>query len=157
MVNYRNHDVGDIKNLVKFHIELYTDKYSFNKEFEDYGIDQLEKVMKKFDKEKDLVLIAEENDTIIGSIIVTHEKKNIAKLTWLNVKPEYKDQGIRRNLIKKALEFCKKKYKGAVLITYSLLDDAKQLYIEEGFRLKTSDRIYKWGQHLTKDLYTLTF
>lgn len=156
MINYRTHDVGDIRRLIEFHYGIYRDKFSFNEEYEQYGIIQLQKIMEGFIPDKDRIFIAEEHGTLIGSAIIKHISSDRAKLSWLNVKPEYIDQPVRRTIVKKAIEFCKKNgYSVIVLTIFSILDDASQIYLEEGFKLVREHKTYLWGQHLSEDTYEL--
>jgi N-acetylglutamate synthase-like GNAT family acetyltransferase len=100
--------------------------------------------------------VAETNGRIIGSIAIAGHSKVDTQLRWFLVHPVYRGLDIGKELIKNALQFCKKcKYKTIFLWTTSELIEAGHLYTRFGFN-KTEEKTHEiWGKKVTEERYDL--
>jgi ribosomal protein S18 acetylase RimI-like enzyme len=154
VIRFRTSRPGDIRDLIGFYRNIYKEKYSFNQEFEEEGISELQGFLEHFSYKMDAICIAEEHGFIVGSIIVSHEGRDKGIISWLHVKPEYRDSNAKANLLKKATEFCtEKEYDTISLKVVSPVEKDIQLYIEEGFKLYSQRKVAKYGLDLTEEIY----
>ena len=91
-------------------------------------------------KEDNIILIAKDNDKIVGYIYVktnylddTHVEKKEAIIDGLYVLEEYRNQGIATNLINEAKKWCIENNLKKVFIHVLANNSAKKLYYKEGF------------------------
>jgi len=147
---------GDIGYLTYLHGIIYAKECSYDQTFEAYVANGLAEFVQSFSPNKDRIWLAEINDQIIGSIAVVGNSKLEAQLRWFLVHPDYRGLGLGRELIKKALLFCKEhKYKTIILWTASELSVARHLYTSVGFR-KTEEKTHEiWGKKVTEERYDL--
>ena len=147
---------GDIGYLTYLHGILYAKEYGYNQTFEAYVANGLAEFVQSSSPDKDRIWLAEINDQIIGSIAIVRASKQEAQLRWFLVHPDYRGLGLGRELIKKALLFCKKhKYKTIRLWTTSELNVARHLYTSIGFK-KTEEKTHEiWGKKVTEEKYDL--
>ena len=147
---------GDIGYLTYLHGILYAKEYGYDQTFEAYVANGLAEFIQAFSPDKDRIWLAEINDQIIGSITIVGNSKLEAQLRWFLVHPDYRGLGLGRELIKKALLFCKEhKYKTIILWTASELNVARHLYKSVGFR-KTEEKTHEiWGKKVTEERYDL--
>ena len=76
------------------------------------------------------------------SITILGHSEADAQLRWFLIHPDYRALGIGKELLKKALHFCKKrKYKHIFLWTTSELTEAAHLYTRFGIN-KTEEKIH---------------
>jgi GNAT superfamily N-acetyltransferase len=147
---------GDIGYLTYLHGILYAKEYGYDHTFEAYVAGGLAEFVQSFTAGKDGIWLAETNSRIIGSIAIVGHSRADAQLRWFLVHPDYRGLGIGKELLKKALQFCKDhKHKTIFLWTTSELMAAGHLYICSGFR-KTEERTHKiWGKRITEEKYHL--
>jgi len=147
---------GDIGYLTYLHGILYSKEYGYDHTFEAYVASGLAEFVQSFNTDEDRIWLAETNGHIIGSIAIVRQSKADAQLRWFLVHPEYRGLGIGKELLKDALQFCKRhKYKNVFLWTTSELIEASHLYTRFGFS-KTEEKTHEiWGKKVTEERYDL--
>jgi len=147
---------GDIGYLTYLHGILYAKEYGYDQTFEAYVANGLAEFVQSSSPDKDRIWLAEINNQIIGSIAIVGHSKLEAQLRWFLIHPDYRRLGLGRELMKKALLFCKeRKYKTVFLWTTSELNAARYLYTRAGFR-KTEKKTHEiWGKKITEERYDL--
>jgi ribosomal-protein-alanine N-acetyltransferase len=109
-------------------------------------------------KAKSVVLVAENKDNIIGSIIILLRKTILnARIYSLNVHPEYRRLGIASSLMDFGMDILRKRGYEYVTLEVGINNQAAQkLYRSKGFVIdKTLYNYYKNGDdalHLTRKL-----
>ena len=147
---------GDIGWLTYLHGTIYAKEYGFDQTFEAYVAKGLAEFVEAFNPDTDRLWLAEVHGMVAGSIAVVGLSKRTAQLRWFFVHPDYRGRGIGKQLLSKALAFCKeKKYSTVSLWTTSELGVARHLYTQAGFR-KTEENAHKiWGKAVIEERYDL--
>ena len=147
---------GDIDNLVRLHGILYAREYGFDETFEKYVADGLAEFVGSPRPDKSRMWLAEASDRIIGSIAIVAGPGREAQLRWYFVDEEHRRQGLGRELMEKALMFCREQgFETVFLWTTSELSAARRIYTRFGFR-KTEDKTHTiWGKKVTEERYDL--
>ena len=93
-----------------------------------------------------------------GAIAIdgTHAFDEGARLRWFIVAPQFQKAGIGKNLILRAIDFCKKQHFPKVFLwTFKGLEDARRLYESVGFVLCEENEVAQWGQIIREQKYEL--
>jgi GNAT superfamily N-acetyltransferase len=146
----------DFQIIVSLHGSIYSMEYGYDHTFETYVASDLADYMKSYDPKKDMMWLAEIDKKVIGMIAVVRELEGIARLRWFLVHPDFRGQGLGRELMKKALDFCTKcGYNNVFLWTTSDLKSAICLYRRFGFT-KIEEKTHEiWGKQVTELRYEL--
>jgi GNAT superfamily N-acetyltransferase len=86
---------------------------------------------------RDLLLSAQVDGVMVGHIAVVGNasQRPGARLRWYHVEDKFQGHGIGRELLTRAIEFCRKQgFKAVWLWTMDGLDAARHLYITLGFK-----------------------
>lgn len=147
---------GDIGYLIYLHGILYSREYGFDRTFEAYVAHGLLQFADSYNPYRDRIWLAEDNGKIIGAVAIVRTSKTEAQLRWYFVHPDYRDQGLGKNLMQEAVNFCiERKYKSIFLWTTSELTAAAHLYAKAGFR-KTEVKSHNvWGKFVTEEKFEL--
>lgn len=108
--------------------------------------------------EKERCWIAEKDDAFIGCIMLVEDKENpeVAKLRLLLVEEAARGMGVASKLIKECIDFASSaQYKTITLWTQSILEGARRLYKQAGFRLVDSQPHESFGQQLVGETWNL--
>jgi ribosomal protein S18 acetylase RimI-like enzyme len=90
--------------------------------------------LKQSDEPNRIVLVAEEDEKIVGVILGWTGEWNVNHLNFMGVEPSHRRRSIGRNLLLKYLEILQQKGIHKVsLNTTSILKPAIRLYIDQGF------------------------
>lgn len=139
----RSHRPGDVGWILHRQAVVYTEEFGYLPVFERYVAESLPPFLQDHDEARDRLWMAEADDgRILGFIAVHHvdERPGWAKLRWYLVEREARGQGLGRNLMDTALDFCREAgYEGVFLWTVDDLQAARRVYEATGFRLETQD------------------
>jgi GNAT superfamily N-acetyltransferase len=86
---------------------------------------------------RDLLLSAHVDDVMVGNIAVVGNpsERPGARLRWFHVEEKYQGCGIGRELLTRAIDFCRRqRFKSVWLWTMDGLDAARHLYTSLGFK-----------------------
>ncbi len=146
---------GDLGSIVSLHGLFYYREYGFDATFEPYVATPLsEFVLKNSPKEK--IWIVEMNKNVVGSIAIVDNENQEAQLRWFILDDSVKGNGIGRQLLENAIEFCYGAgYRKIILWTVSQLDQAIKLYELNGFKLAEEVEHDLWGQILKEQRFDL--
>jgi len=147
---------GDIGYIIYLHGILYAKEFGYDQTFESYVAAGLAEFIQSFSPSEDRIWLAEISGRIIGSIAIVGHSREAAQLRWFLVHPDYRGLGLGKELLKKALQFCKKrKHETIFLWTTSELKEAGHLYTRFGF-IKTEEKTHQiWGKKVTEERYRL--
>ncbi|AMQ54993.1 GNAT family N-acetyltransferase [Algoriphagus sanaruensis] len=144
MTNYsiRNHLIpGDLSKLANLHAKIYFEEHGFEIGFEAYVMESVVEFFRQYDPNLDRVWIVEENEVIVGFVLLMHRPQNEAQLRYFILEKSHRGKGIGSKLMQEWMDFFREKnYRSAYLYTTSGLDPAIHLYEKHGFK-KISEQI----------------
>lgn len=119
-----------IKNFIAWILEKELD-FKLSK-LHDQDLDDLKKA---YQQERCVMLVAEENGQLIGTIAVKEENKESALIRRLFIHPAYRHRGFGSVLIDRAMDFCHLHgYKKVTFRVISKMSSAVSLFIKHGFK-----------------------
>lgn len=131
-VTIRTQKSGDAGYIAYRHCVLYEKEYGLGGTFEQYVLDSLVKYIEH--RSEGEIWVAEYNGQIVGSIGIVSTDKSTAQLRWFLIEPEFRGKGLGRQLMTKAVDYCKqKKFSRVFLWTKQNLEVAHHLYSSFGF------------------------
>ena len=131
-ISIRSYKPGDPSLVCYFQYKLYEELYHFNGMYEKEMLGGMAELYN--DPEGSQMWIAEFNGEIVGDIAVIKRGHNHAQLRWFGVAPSLQGKGLGKQLLERAMSFCKEKeYTHITLGTLDILKAARHLYTKFGF------------------------
>ena len=119
--------------LVKALISTILDK-EFQMEKQAYSDTDLNTLSKTYSGERNIFLVGEEDQQIIGTVAIKEDDQETALLRRLFVDPAYRGKAYGSTLVDKALQFCRKEgYKEVVFRGTAGMSAATRLAQKKGF------------------------
>lgn len=150
----RTYQPGDPSMVCYFQYKLYEQQYHFNGFYEKEMLGGMAELYN--DLEGSQLWIAERNGKIAGDIAVIKKGMHQAQLRWFGVDSDMQGQGLGKELLKTAINFCREK--GYVYITLGTLDilkSARHLYVKFGFHRTESEAYNEWDKN--REMYHETW
>lgn len=148
--------LGDLGYLTYLHGKIYHEEYGFDTTFEPYVARPMSDYSLAEDQSKQQIWIVEMDREIVGSIAVIDAGNNEAQLRWLLLTKETRGKGLGKELLKKALDFCReKKYSNVFLWTIDALEVAQSIYLRNGFKVSQEKRHIMWGVEVNEQRFDL--
>jgi ribosomal protein S18 acetylase RimI-like enzyme len=150
---------GVIADILGAHARYYAESWSFGMKFEVKVAADLAGFVLNMNRDKDLLLVAKRPDErFLGSIVIDsadHAGRG-AHLRWFIVAPEAQRTGLGKQLLDRALGFCRERdYRRVYLYTFAGLDSARRLYEQAGFRLTEEQEANSWGRPMREQRFEL--
>lgn len=155
-INIKGFVTGAIGRIVEMHACYYHKHWEFGPFFEAKVATELSEFIGRFDEQKDGFWTACSDKRVQGSIAIDGIKADSqgAHLRWYIVSNMLCGQGIGRQLISIAMQFCREQqYKRVFLWTFKGLDPARHLYEKNGFELVHEQQGSQWGTTVTEQKY----
>ncbi|HIH94398.1 TPA: GNAT family N-acetyltransferase [Methanosarcina acetivorans] len=131
-VTIRTQKPGDAGYIAYRHCVLYEKEYGLGGTFEHYVLDSFAKYIEH--RPAGEIWVAECNGQIVGSIGIVSTDKSTAQLRWFLIEPEFRGIGLGRQLMIRAVDYCKqKKFSRVFLWTIQSLKISHHLYSSFGF------------------------
>ena len=130
-------------NIINFQDNFEKDFYDLNIEWleyffqvEEYDYEVLSNSKKHIINKGGKIFFAESAGNIIGTVALMPTKnKLVFELTKMAVKPEYRNKGIGKKLLKKCIDYSKSNnYSSIILYSNKKLNNAIHLYRNFGFK-----------------------
>jgi len=149
---------GDLGYVMYRHGKIYGGEYNYGVVFETYVGAGLYEFYKNYDPKLDRVWICEQEDKIVGFMLLMHRENNTAQLRYFYFEPECRGLGLGNRLMQLFIDFAKEcNYGSAYLWTTDHLPAAHHLYKKFGFRLTEEKPSTAFGKPLVEQRYDLIF
>ena len=147
---------GDIGYLIHLHGWIYAKECGYNYKFESYVCKTFYDFFENYKENKDKFWFAECNGEIIGAIAIVERSVKKAQLRWFILHPKFREKGLGKTLLHKALEFCReKKYESVYLETTEDQKTAIKMYTKAGFKKINERKNNEWGKKLIEQTYKM--
>lgn len=156
-----NHDItirpykpGEPSLVCYFQYKLYEEQFHFNGLYEKEMLEGMAELYN--DSDGSQMWIAELDGKIVGDIAIIKRGTDHAQLRWFGVDTKLQGQGLGNELLKTAMNFCRKKgYVHLTLGTLDILKPAHHLYAKFGFHKTGSEPYNEWDK--SRDMYHETW
>lgn len=154
-----NYYPGVLADIAGAHARYYAQAWSFGLGFEAKVAADLAGFLVNMKQDRDLLLVAKRPDErFLGSIVIdgSDAKGRGAHLRWFIVAPEAQRTGLGKQLLDRAIGFCRERdYQHIYLYTFAGLDSAKRLYEQAGFKLVEEQEATTWGRPMREQRFDL--
>ncbi len=155
----RAHRPGDIGWVVARHGALYAQEYGWDGTFEALVARICADFIDHFDPACEACWIAERDGENVACVfVVKHpERAGAAKLRMLLVEPSARGLGIGKRLVEECTRFARSAgYDTLTLWTNDILDGARHIYVNEGYRLVSAEPHRSFGKDLVGQFWEMT-
>ena len=149
---------GVIGKITELHGVYYNENWGFDVTFETQVGGELSEFVGRFDENRDGLWVASKDKMFAGAIAIDGSDVSGAgaRLRWFIVDPRLQGHGIGKDLISRAIAFCRKReFPRVFLWTFKGLEGARKLYETAGFQLCEESEIDQWGQTILEQKYEL--
>jgi DNA-binding MarR family transcriptional regulator/N-acetylglutamate synthase-like GNAT family acetyltransferase len=156
-VRLRALEPGDLGWITHRQALLYHREYGWDWTYEGLVCDILGKFVAHFDPQREDAWVAEQCDTIVGSVfLMKSEEQDSAKLRLLYVEPSARGLGVGRTLVDTCIERARAlHYRRITLWTNDVLVAARHIYQAVGFQLIEERAHHSFGHDLVGQTWTL--
>src|SRR5258706_4992951 len=152
----RQHQPGDLGWLVHRQAILYADEYGWDGTYEALAAGIMAQFIKSYDPKCERCWIAERDGARVGAVFVAKASDEVAKLRLLHVESEARGLGIGKRLVEECVRFSRQAgYQKITLWTQSILDAARHIYKQAGFRVMREEQHHSFGKDLTAETWEL--
>ena len=155
-IEFDGYRPGALADIVGMHARYYSENWGFGCSFETKVAREMAEYLERLNAKDDLLLIAYLDGEAVGSIAIDGEisKMDGVHLRWFIVSEKWVNRGLGKQLMAKAMAFCKSKDVHRIwLTTFAGLDAARALYEQNGFQLVSENDVNQWGGNVREQLF----
>lgn len=150
----RRHRPGDMGWVVQRHGEIYWQEYAWDERFEALVADICARFVQGLDVARERCWIAEREGERLGCVFLVKHSDEEARLRLLLVEPSARGLGLGKLLVEECIAFARSAgYQKLALWTNSVLDTARHIYRQQGFKVVKAERHHSFGQDLTGETW----
>ena len=132
----RTFRTGDMGSIAARQSILYADTHRWGRELEIIEGEVTTAFLRDFKQGREQCWVAEVNDAMAGSVMVTDEGGGSARLRLLYVEPFARGRGIGDALVGQCVGFARDaQYRTLTLWTHTILQSARRIYAARGFHI----------------------
>ncbi len=149
---------GIIGRIAELHGTYYDTYWQMGVQFEAKVAAGLADFLCRFDPSRDGLWVARKEKEIVGAIAIDGIDADAkgARLRWFIIAPEFHGLGVGNQLLREALDFCRRAgFRKVYLTTFAGLDAARHLYEKKGFRLVEEEEGNMWGKTVVEQVFEL--
>lgn len=147
---------GDLGWIIYRHGALYAEEYGWNERFEHSVVEIAYRYIQNYNPETDYCWIAEKDGENVGALVITRETDDTARLRLFFVEPKARGLGIGKRLVAEAVRFARMKgNKKVVLKTVEVLQSARNIYRQHGFKIVRTEPNSDYGRDITVEHWEL--
>lgn len=152
----RHHRPGDMGWVVQRHGELYWQEYAWDERFEALVADIAARFVQNYAAKRERCWIAERDGERLGCVFLVKGSDEEARLRLLLVEPRARGLGLGKRLVEECVVFARAAgYKKISLWTNSVLDAARHIYRQQGFKVVCEEKHHSFGQDLIGETWEL--
>lgn len=152
----RQHRPGDMGWVVQRHGELYWQEYAWDERFEALVADIAARFVQDLDQQRERCWIAEREGERLACVFLVKSSDEEARLRLLLVEPRARGLGLGKQLVEECVAFARAAgYKKISLWTNSVLDAARHIYRQQGFKVVREEKHHSFGQDLIGETWEL--
>ena len=154
----KNYIPGCIGRVAELHANYYHVHWRFGLFFEAKVATELSNFLGRYEENRDGFWTARIKDRVEGAIAIDgiNAQRQGAHLRWFIISSKLRGHGVGNTLMKKALDFCKRRnYYRVYLWTFDGLHAARHLYEKFGFRLTEQHQGTQWGTPVNEQKFVL--
>ncbi len=149
---------GDLGYVIYRHGKIYAEENGYSLSFEAYVAKGLAEFYLNYDEEKDCVWICEDEEKIIGFLVLMHRSETTAQFRFFYLESKYRGIGLGNKLMQLFIETLNRKgYQLAYLWTTHEQERAAKLYQKYGFALMEEKETSDFGKTLIEQRFELSF
>lgn len=147
---------GALARCTEMHAQYYARTAGFGRPFEAKVAAGLAEFSERIDRSCNGLWLAVREGEVVGTVAIDGEDlgSGIAHLRWFIIADDVRGQGVGRELLSAALEFCDRQgFRETHLWTFHGLDAARHLYETHGFSLAEEYSGGQWGKEVLEQRF----
>jgi ribosomal protein S18 acetylase RimI-like enzyme len=147
----------DVNDVVRINGAVFESEYGIDASFaSDMAVQLAELRRSGWPGDGEGLWVAELNGRVVGAITLRDLGDGLARLGDLALMPEARGSGAGRRLVETVLEAARAAgYERIELVTFSDLAAAREIYTRAGFRMASSENVFRWGRELDWERWEL--